>query len=189
MPSAKSPATGVVATGEPLAIVDDVKVWTTTQKEKVGETVHKDSSGNVVGTSDSYEEKTRVHTMKVWYPVQGAQQLADEDFFRIAGDQNALHETLDMRETGKKWNRRGKITMGVGVVGVVAGIFIPNPLAKTVLMSGGALGVTGGWYMSYWGAKQMEPDSHAVDRSVAERAARSYNSQIGVAGVNLGKSF
>ena len=188
-PSAKSPKTGAVATGEPLAVVDDVKVWTTTEKEKVGETVHKDSSGNTIGTSDTYQEKTKVHSMKVWYPVQGNAQLPDEDFFRIAGDQQALDETLEMRENGKKWNRRGKITMIAGGVGFIAGLFVPHTLGRTLLMTGGGLAVSGGWYMSYWGAKQMDPEQHAVDRSIAERAARQYNERLGTVGASVGTSF
>jgi hypothetical protein len=186
-PDAKSPATGAVATGEQLNVVDDVKVWTTTSKEKVGETTYKDSTGAVVGTSDTYAEKTHVHAMKVWYPVQGTEQLADEDFFRIANDQKALDATLDMRADGKKWNRRGKITMIAGGVAFIAGIFVPNTIGRTVLMGGGGLAVSGGWYMSYWGAKQMDPENHAVDRSIAERAARSYNQQL--VGVSASKSF
>lgn len=189
LPDARSPATGAVATGAPLAVVDDVKVWTTTYQEKVGETVYRDARGNTVGTADTYAERTRVHSMKVWYPVQGGEQLADEDFFRIAGDQAALDETLRLRERGKTWNTRGKITMGVGVVGFVAGLFVPNPVGRTVLMTGGSLAVSGGWYMAYWGAKQMSPETHAVDRSIAERAAHSYNQNLGTVGVSVGKPF
>lgn len=187
LPSARSPATNAVATGEPLAVVDDVKVWTTTSKEKVGETVHKDDRGNTIGTSDTYAERTHVHAKKVWYPVQGNEQLADEDFFRIAGEQKALDATLAMRANGKKWNRRGKITMAAGLVSAIAGFFVSQPVAKTLLFTGGSLTISGGWYMSYWGAKQMDPDNHAVDRSIAERAARNYNQQL--VGVSTGKTF
>ncbi len=176
-----------VATGEPVAVVDDVKVWTTTSKEKVGETVYKDSSGQTLATADTYQEKTRVHSMKIWYPVQGTDQLSDEEFFKITGEQKALDETLSMRENGKKWNRRGKITMIAGGVAFIAGIFVPNAVGRTVLMGGGGLAVSGGWYMSYWGAGQMSPENHAVDRSIAERAARGYNQQL--VGVSTSKSF
>ena len=186
-PDAKSPKNTAVATGEPVAIVDDVKVWTTTSKEKVGETVYKDSSGQTFATADTYQEKTRVHSMKVWYPVQGTEQLTDEEFFKITGEQNALQETLAMRENGKKWNGRGKITMIAGGVSFIAGIFVPNAIGRMVLMTGGGLAVSGGWYMSFWGAKQMDPEHHAVDRSVAERAARGYNGQL--TGVSAGTSF
>lgn len=186
-PDAKSPKNTAVATGEPVAVVDDVKVWTTTSKEKVGDTVYKDSSGNTIGTAETYQEKTRVHSMKIWYPVQGNEQLSDEEFFKITGDQNALQETLAMRENGKKWNRRGKITMIAGGISFVAGLFIPNVIAKSITITGGSLAVSGGWYMSYWGAQQQNPEHHAVDRSIAERAARTYNQQL--VGVSAGTSF
>jgi hypothetical protein len=189
LPDAKAPTSGAVATGEPLAVVDDVKVWTTTSKEKVGETVYKDSTGSTVATADVYQDKTQVHSMKVWYPVQGTQQLPDEDFFRIAGDQNALTETGKMRDSARTWNSRGKITMLVGAVGFVAGYFVPSALGRTLLMTGGGLAVSGGWYMAYWGAKQMEPENHAVDRSIAERAARQYNQGLGTVGVSMSKPF
>jgi hypothetical protein len=186
-PDARAPKNAAVATGEPVAVVDDVKVWTTTSKEKVGETVYKDSSGQTFATADTYEEKTRVHSMKVWYPVQGNEQLSDEEFFKITGDQQALDETLALRASGRKWNTRGKITMIAGGVGFIAGFFIPNAIGRTVMITGGGLAVSGGWYMMYWGAKQMDPESHAVDRSIAERAARSYNQQL--VGVSATKSF
>ena len=187
LPDAAAPKNTAVPTGEPVAVVDDVKVWTTTEKEKVGETVHKDASGNKIGTSDTYQERTRVHTRQVWYPVQGNEQLTDEEFFRITGEQQALEQTLAMRANGKKWNRRGKITMIAGGLGFIAGIFVPNATGKVVLMTGGGLAVSGGWYMSFWGAKQMDPEHHAVDRSIAERAARDYNQQL--VGVNASTSF
>jgi hypothetical protein len=186
-PDAQRPKMGAVATGEPVAVVDDVKVWTTTEKEKVGETVYKDSSGSTVATADTYQEKTKVHSMKIWYPVQGNAQLSDEEFFKITGDQAALDETLSLRASGEKWNFRGKITLGIGAASFIASFFIPNTIGKTVTMAGGGLAMTGGWYMMYWGAKQMSPESHAVDRSIAERAARGYNQQL--VGVSAGTSF
>jgi hypothetical protein len=187
---AQGPKGGVVASGQPLAVVDDVKVWTTTQKEKVGETEYTDENGKVIGKGTQYQDKTTTHSMKIWYPVQGTEQLRDEDFFRIAGDQAALDETLALRANGKKWNRRGMYTMGGGVVGLIASYFIPNPTARLVLSLGSTLAVGGGYYMSVWGARQMNPETHAVDRSVADRAAMQYNQQLGqAAGVNMTKSF
>ena len=187
---AQSPKGGVVATGEQLNVVDDVKVWTTTSKEKVAETEYKDSTGAVVGTGAVYQNKETTHTMKIWYPVQGAQQLADEDFFRIAGDPNALSETERLRENGKKWNHRGIGLMIGGIVGMIGGYLVPNDTARTVLLIGGGLTATGGYYAAWWGAHQMNPETHAVDRSVAERAAQQYNSSLGhTVGLNVGKSF
>jgi hypothetical protein len=42
--------------------------------------------------------------------------------------------------------------------------------------------------MTYWGAHQLNPETHAVDRSVADRAAIQYNQKVG-GGVSLNKDF
>ena len=190
MPKSGPGANTAVATGEPLAVVDDVKVWTTTYKEKVGEATYTDGAGRTIGKAEMYEDRTQVHTAPIWYPVQGRAQLADEDFFRIAGDEAALKETLDMRASGRKWRKRGMITLGVSLVGMIGSYFIPNPTGRTVAILGSTLGFGAGYYMTYWGAHQLNPENHAVDRSVADRAARSYNEKIGTtAGVALNKSF
>jgi hypothetical protein len=190
LPAASAPKSGVVATGEPLNVVDDVKVWTTTRKEKVAETEYKDADGHTIGTGAVYADKTQVHAMKIWYPVQGAQQLADEDFFKIAGDQQALGDTLALRENGRKWNHRGIGMMIGGAVAAIAGFAIDNTTAKSILMYGGGLTVAGGYYAAYYGAGQMNPESHAVDRSVAERDAGQYNTHLGhTVGMAVSKSF
>jgi hypothetical protein len=193
LPEAKPPKTGAVATGEPLAVVDDVKTWTTTSKEKVGESVVKDSSGNTIGTVDNYQEKTQVHSMKVWYPFQGPQQLSDEDFFKIAEDQKAIDETAKLREHGQKLNRNGKYTMLGGAAGLIAGFVIMEAapsaaIAGEILEIGGGLALSGGWYLAYHGAALMQPETHAVDRSQAERDAQQYNSAHTV-GLGVSRNF
>src|SRR4051812_8838254 len=87
--------TGVVATGDPLVVVDDIKTWETTSKEKVGETTYTDADGHTIGHADTYQDKTTVHQAKIWYGTQGPERLADEDFFRIASDQASLDRTLE----------------------------------------------------------------------------------------------
>jgi len=184
------PAGGAVQTGEPLAVVDDVKVWTTSYKEKVAEAEYRDANGNKVGTAAVYEDRTQVHTQPIWYPVQGKAQLADEDFFRIAGDKSALDETLAMRANGRKWRKRGMITLGGGVVGLIASYFIPNPSARLAVTLGSTVAFGAGYYMTYWGAHQLNPETHAVDRTIADRAAIQYNQNLGhVGGVSLNKQF
>jgi len=186
----QGPKGGVVATGQPLAVVDDVKVWTTTQKEKVAETTYTDSDGNTVGKAAVYQDRTQVHTQKIWYPVQGTEQLADEDFFRIAGDQKAADDTLAMRADGDKWHRRGLWTIGGGIVGMIAGYLVPSDTGRTLLLVGGSLATAGGYYMAFWGAHEMNPETHAVDRSIAEQAAQQYNQKLGhVGGLSLNKRF
>ena len=186
----QGPQSGVVPSGEPLAVVDDVKVWTTTYKEKVAEAEYRDDTGKKVGSAAIYEDRTQVHTAKIWYPVQGSQQLADEDFFRIAGDKQSLDETLQMRENGRKWRTRGYITMGASIVALVAGYFIDIVPVRVGLSIAGAVGLGSGYYMAFWGAHQLNPETHAVDRSVADRAARQYNQNLGqIGGVSVNKQF
>lgn len=193
VPQAKQPSTGAVATGEPLAVVDDVKTWVTHHKEKVGEAVHTDSRGNTVGRTNVYADRTRVHHKKVWYMVQGRERLDDEDFFRIAGDKQALKLTQDLRVQAKSRSRKGQITMGVGVLASIVAIFVPQPLLRTGLALGGSAAIGVGWYYAYSGKKMMEPEYHAVSRSIAERAARDYNRKLGASpgavGVSYGGSF
>ncbi len=176
--------TTVVATGEQLAVVDDLKVWTTTSREKVGQTVHKDSAGSTIGTSDTYADRTRVHSAWVWFGVQGAQQLRDEDFFRIAGDDEALAQTLAMRDEGNRKIKRGWLVLGISGGAIVAGAFAPREEITAVTTLAGLIGMTVGGYMVVAGMGLVDPERHAVDRSVAERAARSYNQNVGGLGVS-----
>jgi hypothetical protein len=186
----QGPRGGAVPTGEPLAVVDDVKVWTTTYKEKVGEATYHDSSGAKIGSASLYEDRTQVHSRPIWYPVQGGAQISDEDFFRIAGDDASLDATLEMRANGRKWRKRGMITLGAGIAGMIASYFVPNLPARYTLLIGGSLATSGGYYMTYWGAHQLNPENHAVDRSIANRAASQYNQQLGhVGGVSVNRNF
>jgi len=184
----QGPKGGVVASGEPLAVVDDVKVWTTTYKEKVAEAEYRDANGQKVGSAAVYEDRTQVHTQPIWYPVQGKEQLADEDFFRIAGDKAAMDATLEMRKNGRKWRTRGFIAMGAGLVTALVGYFIPVTPVRLGLTIGGTLALGAGYYMAFWGAHQLNPETHAVDRSVADRAANQYN-QGRTGGVSFAKQF
>ena len=187
----QGPKSGVVATGEQLNVVDDVKVWTTTYKEKVAETEYKDSAGNVVGTGSVYQDKTAVHTMKIWYPVQGSQQIADEDFFHIAGDKDSEKATLDMRADGAHKHKIGLYTIGGSLAAMLVGYLVPLPTAgREILVLGGSFGMIGGYYYAYMGAHEMNPETHAVDRSVAEKAAIQYNQAGGkTVGMSYTKSF
>jgi hypothetical protein len=192
--SATAPHTGAVATGEQLAVVDDVRVWTTTSREKVAETEYTDANGNAVGKGAVYENRTQVHSKQVWYPVQGAQQLSDEDFFRIADDHNSLEATLRMREEGERANHRGKILLGAGIAASLAGYLIgasmQNYTVEYVGAIGGSAAAMAGWYWASKGARLLDPDAHAVDRSQAERDAQQYNQGHGhTVGLSLSRNF
>lgn len=188
---ADKPRNKAVATGEALNVVDDVKVWTTQHREKVGETEYKDDSGRTFAKADVYQNRTQTHAVKVWYPVQGAEQLTDEEFFRIAGAQREYDATLAMRRNGAKWQKRGVVTAIAGGVGIVGGWLLPmSSTLKMVASLGGALGVSAGYMMMRYGDAQMSPDHHAIERSEAMRAAEQYNRGRGSAvGISLSGKF
>jgi hypothetical protein len=187
----EGPKSGAVASGSQLAVVDDIKTWTTTSKEKVAEVEHTDEDGHVIGKSAVYQDKEEVHHQKIWYGVQGTEQLSDEDFFKISGDQASLDQTLAMRADGKKWQHRGIGTMVGGGVGMLVSFFIPNVPVRLGLEVLGGLALSGGYYMTWMGAHEISPETHAVDRSVADRAANQYNQTLGGGrvGLNFAKKF
>ncbi len=178
-PGANTPALGAKATGEPLLVVDDVKVETKVTRDKVGELRFQDQAGQTVARGDIYANQRHTTAQLVWLPAQGTEVIADEDFFRIAGDQAAVDRSRARRERFQRWNRRGKIFAIAGVAAVVGAIFLPNP-AKTLVVVGGGAAVATGWYVSLWSHQQVKPEHHAVEREEAVMAAQRYNKTLGL---------
>jgi hypothetical protein len=115
------PKTGVEANGQPL--LADVKTEDIqyVAKVKSGEVVHKDAAGNVVGTSEAYEDKLMSATITTWATFQGEDKIDDEDFFRISGDTQAADQIHAGRERAVTVNRVGFGILGAGVVLAVVG--------------------------------------------------------------------
>ena len=181
IPGAEGPKTGARANGEPLLVVDDVKTWVTTQHDHVGEVRVENDAGERLARADVYEDRQHHHVKYVWFPAQGDQVLADEDFFRIAGDQESLDATLRWRERNRAWNHGGKITMVAGAATVLVAIALGRSTTSGLVLLGGTLGIVGGWYITRWSHAEQEPENHAVDRSTAVEAAQRYNQSHGIA--------
>jgi hypothetical protein len=190
LPGPAGPRPGAVPTGERLAVVDDVRTWTTTYQEKTGETEYKNASGDTVGTAEHYRERTQLHAKKIWYPVQGRQQINDEDFFRFTGNQRALQATEEMHAQGRMYAALGVGGMVVGIAAMVAARFVGSSGAQLGLYTGGGLLGTAGAYGFWHGWSLQSPDSHAVDRSIGEVDAARYNDNLrrGVS-LSVGRSF
>lgn len=186
----RGPQGGAVKTGEPVAVVDDVKTWTTQYQERTGTTEYRDGDGNVVGSSDTYRDRTAVHRKKIWYPVQGKEQITDEDFFKITGNEDALKKSQEHRASGRLYSGLGITGMLVGIAGMIAGrvTMADNQSLGIGLYCGGGIVGLAGAYSFYVGREMQSPDSHAVDRSVADTAARDYNRQLG-ASVGISRKF
>ena len=188
----RGPHGGAIKTGEQVAVVDDVKVWTTQYQERTGTDEYKDADGNVVGTKDSYRDRTQVHRKKIWYPVQGKEQISDEDFFKITGDDISMKRSQDHRAKGRLYSGVGITGMLVGIGSMIAAKFViaDNQSLGIGLYSGGAIVGLAGAYGFYLGFEMQSPESHAVDRSIADTAARDYNSKLGASGsVGVGRKF
>ena len=120
----QGPIPGVAKNGEPIWVKQTTKHVSYKVKEKVGESVLKDSSGNVIATSDRYVDKVQTDTFNYWYPMQGGLQIADEDFHRITGDEELALKIADERETAKQWRRNGMYVAAGGTAVAVLGFFL-----------------------------------------------------------------
>ncbi len=180
--SASRPPMVAKPSGEALAVVDDVVKWTTQEKVEVASVEYTDSNGGSAGKAKLYENREKVHAVNIWYPVQGRQQLSDEEFFQIAGDKDNLDRTLKLRDKGEKQQKQGQYVMMGGAAAAIVGLALTYGAGVTpgyYLAMAGGLGVGGGFYWSMLGARMMSKDTHAVERADADRAAQQYNAQLG----------
>jgi hypothetical protein len=190
LPGPRGPQSGAVATGERVAIVSDVKRWTTTYDEKVGGTDYRNADGEVVGSSDRYETRKQHHSKKIWYPVQGREQITDEDFFRITGNTTAAERSEAMRAKGRRYSALGAGGMLVGIASMIAARFVTDNQGLMIgLYSGGAIVGLGGAYGYKVGWEMQDPDNHAIARSQAELDARRYNTGLRGPSIGVGGRF
>lgn len=179
-PTPKEPTLGATATGEEIWVRTQEHQATFTEKKKVGEVVHKDDSGNSVGTSEVYEDKQRTVHWTTWYPMQGDLQLDDEDFLRIVGNEKALQEHRNYRKGGLSMNKWGKGLMIGGVATFVASLFVPaeNFSLRYGLSTGGLIATSSGWYLARIGASRFSPEAHTIDPSRANYDIERYNNGL-----------
>lgn len=179
-PTPREPHLGVEASGERLWIRTQENEAQVTERKKVGEAVHKDADGNSVGSTDVYANETRTVRWTTWYPMQGDLQLDDEDFLRIVGDQEGLARTREFREQGLAMNKWGKRSLVGGAVALVASFFIPSDmyLLRYGTSLGGAIFMSGGWYLARAGAARFDPEAHAVEPVKASHLVHDYNASL-----------
>jgi len=182
IPDARPPRSGTRATGEPLVVVEDMKVWRS--RDNVGEVRVEDETGQRLATADVYA--TRTHTRFVWYPVQGKEVISDEDFFRIAGEPRALEATQRWRESNLRSNRRGRYLLIGGAIGAVAGLFAPGIQAKALITLTGVSVGSCGLYLMLWSHDRQQPESHVIPVWEAYEIADRYNRKHGL---SVSRSF
>jgi hypothetical protein len=186
------PVTGVKANGEPLTVDVQTEEHSYVGQKRVGETVHRDATGRVVGTSETYEDQLVKYNVTYWQVFQGQDKIDDQDFFRIAGDNQAADQIANSRSSGLAVNRVGMVLLGVGVAALGAGLVLSatqtekdefnNDVAPTWprYVAGGGLitGLIGGTLMWY-GAASVAREHPINDPGRAKRDADKYNGTLG----------
>jgi hypothetical protein len=177
---ASMPRTGVRATGQPLRIVEDVKVWR--QRDNVGEVRVEDQNGQRLATADVYA--TQTHTKWQWHAEQGGEPISDEDFFRITGQPRAAEESQRWHERNVRANHRGRWLLIGGVVGAIAGLAMPGIQAKALMAITGISVGSCGLYLMLWSSDKMQ--EHVVPVWDANELADRYNRKHGL---SVSRSF
>ena len=184
------PPTGAKATGEPLVVDTRTDQQSYVVQQRVGEVVHRTSSGRYVGTTGIYENQTVIAPPIVhWQAFQGKEKLDDQDFFRIGGDADVAKEIAAMRDSGVTLNRVGLVIFMLSGAAAVGGFVLmrtektssydPPPIWTVALAYGGLFtAVTGGSIALYgrWKTKREHPID---DPERAKRVADKYNASIG----------
>lgn len=153
-----NPATGVASSGEPLLVQYRTGTGTYVSDDKTGEdvTTHGDGSQTV---TDHYTAVQHAYQWSDRRYFQGATQLDEEDYFRIAGDDQAVRTIEDIRRGADK---KMKIGMPLLVLGAVAGVVLTlvgsqtenHGLSTGAYIGGAAVGLTG-WYLWHQGRATM----------------------------------
>lgn len=167
-------AAGRASTGQPLVVRTRGKdvSWTTT--DKVGEVRYGNGTGGADGTASVYATREHHATILKWRGFQGDHELADEDFFRIAGDGAAARASHGYRLTGHILVWTGGGVLAAGVATAVYGLAAHQ---DKLLGGGSLLSLLAGTAMFY-GFAFLNPQNHAVPMSRAERAARRYDERL-----------
>jgi len=169
-----NPATGVAASGEMLKVQYSSGTGTYVSNDVVSTTVHKDSDGNEVGSSDTYQEREHQFQWQDWKYFQGREELDEQDFYRIAGDQEAADKIEKHRASASKKMRIG---VPIAVAGLVASIALTvigtstdKPSLTTIGYLGGSTATSVGGLVWYWGAADMKK-AHLLPQSRADKNA------------------
>ena len=185
---ATNPAQHVPATGAALAVDVRDELYTYTATEQVGQVEHRDSAGNLVGTSTMTQDVQRTGVARTVTLLQGGAPVDEQDFYAIAGDEDARGQIEGERALGEALQIGGLTTLGVGGAALLVGM-LPTYLgaagdggaipivAGSVLMTGGLLAASAGGLAYYYGNGLVAPGRLVFDEARAARAADAYNTR------------
>lgn len=169
-----NPASGVASSGDTLRVQYSSGTGTYVSNDVVSTTVHKDSDGNEVGSSDTYEAREHQYQWSDWKYFQGREELDEQDFYRIAGDQEATDTIEQHRARAAKKMRIGVPIAVAGFVATIAlsviGKATDKPALSTIGYLGGSTATSVGGLVWYWGANDMKK-RHLLPSSRADKNA------------------
>ena len=157
-----NPARGTKASGEPLRVRFDTTSGSYRAQEVVGTDNYYDADGNAAGSV----ERTRAVT-KHWSNTdisfyQGDQRLDEQDYYRIAGNQNAADEVAAARA---QMSRDLTIGFPVAIAGATAstlasiGTFGDSPAMRYGVSTGASVVALVGAYFAFRGLKTRNKKS------------------------------
>lgn len=166
----------------PLRVHVHTEHYTYHARERVGQTVHRDSAGETVGTSEEYQDVVR-EGQDTTYELQRSELLVDEaDFYAFAGHDAVVDDIEATRDRAVTINR---ISTGAAIVGVSAMIgsyFLLSGDESSLgsgAMVGGLLFSLGGYYGASISSSQLAPTYRHTSNEQAERAATDFNTEQG----------
>lgn len=162
MACATMPRTGIEDNGKPLRVAVENRKFSYTVKEKVGDAVHKDAAGNVVGTTEITRDAVRTRRYKVWDFYQGRTLIDEADFFRLAGDPATSDYIINKRKKGMFYQKLGGYTMLGSGAGLLAFLYLfsDSAAARNGLTSLFTITLSVGGVMLFYGRGQVQRRTH-----------------------------
>lgn len=171
---AANPATGIGANGQPLRVRYSSGTGTYVSNDVVGTDVHRDSQGNEVGSTDHYQPVEHSYRWNDLEYFQGRESLDEQDFFRIAGDEEAVDKIESIRSRASLQQKIGAPLMVVGLAAALVlttiGAQNSNGTLTTAGYLGGGLVGTAGLLTFYLGRKNMVNRHHMPNARADQNA-------------------
>jgi hypothetical protein len=161
---ATNPATGVASSGDALRVQYSTGTGTYTSNDVVGTDVHRDANGNEVGSTDHVQAVEHSFRWNDWKYFQGGAELDEQDYYRIAGDADAVDRVGRIRDSA---STKMKIGIPIFVAGLAVGLVASaiqstsgSSTATTAAYIGGTTVMTAGGLVWYWGHSDMTNRHH-----------------------------
>lgn len=170
----RAPPSGVLPSGEPLAVREVTKARTSMVDREVGKVQYRTANGSNAGTASIYEQVPVTTYTTNWFLFQGENTIDDVDFYKIAGDAALTKKAQAYRSSGLVFTWLG-IGLAVAGSGTTVGLSLADagPIAWS-----GVVGLAAGMVLAFIGQYRLDPEHHAVNSVTAINTANAYNQRL-----------